>query len=89
LIRLGPAAFPKKSFSNRKKGPHPAAPRQQQRVPQVNCCIFLKKKDRDPLSKKILLQKKWGSIRLGPRLSNKKKGPHPVQRHDSNSAFRR
>jgi len=51
---------------------------------------------RDPrLSKKILLQKKivdrytWDRGFQKKSFYNKKKGPHPAQCHDSNSAFRR
>ncbi len=58
---------------------------------------FFKEKSHDPwLSKKNFFKQKKivdGSLvtRLPPQksFSNKKKGPHPAQRHNSNSAFRR
>jgi len=76
--------FPKKLFPTIHKVPT----HQQQHIRRL--IVFLYKKKNWPrLSKKILLQTK----KCGPQLSkksfsNKKKSPHPAQRHDSNSAFR-
>jgi len=87
--------FPKKSSSKKcesscfPKTIRKVRTRQQQHVRRL-IAFFCKRKKTDPrLSKKILLQTK----KCGPQLSkksfsNKKKSPHPAQRHDSNSAFR-
>ena len=45
------SSFPKNLFpTTTKKSPPGAAPRQQQRVPLVNCCIFLNKKKTDEVA---------------------------------------
>ncbi len=98
---IGTRGFPKKSFSNKKKGPHLAQRHDSNSAfRRLIAAYFFKEKrpthDLRPAAfQKNSSSNKTKKLWIDPAafqkksFSNKKKGPHPAQCHDSNSAFRR